>query len=348
MEHTVSLAIEKERQGPAYQNYLEVRDAVLEMIAHEPHTAFAEPSAYWQEELMGFEYMLDASPLLIKNLRHHCYHLTGVRDWEYRQHHVYHTAKFKERLEKLRSQDSRGVCVPESPALGGFGYTIDGALYNGDTIRFYDALLALDRAHGLDQFRQPGGRKIVAEIGAGWGGFAYQFKTLFPDTTYIVVDFPSTILFSGTYLKTVFPDARTLFLNGSVGSIAHPEQYDFIFVPHYVWTSLEFARPDLLVNLASFQEMKAAQMDQYVEKAKDWGIPLMYSVNHERNFGNLELGTVSEVLGRHYTLQEIGVPQEVSRYLNVRNAYREVIHALKTLLGRPTKISKPHLLGVLK
>lgn len=348
MQNELSLAIEKERQGPAYQNYLEVRDAVLEMIAHEPHTAFAEPSAYWQEELAGFEYMLDASPLLIKNLRHHCYHLTGVRDWEYRQHHVYHTAKFKEHLEKLRSQDSHVVCVPESPALGGFGYIIDGALYNADTIRFYDALLALDRAHGLDHFRQPDGQKIVAEVGAGWGGFAYQFKTLFPQTTYIVVDFPSTILFSGTYLKTVFPNARTLFLNGSTGSIAHPEQYDFIFVPHYLWTSLQFKRPDLIVNLASFQEMKTAQMDQYVEKARDWGIPLIYSVNHERNFGNLELGAVSEVLGRHYVLREVGILEKESRHLNVRKAYLELKHAIKTLLGRPTKVSKPHFLGVLK
>jgi hypothetical protein len=238
--------------------------------------------------------------------------------------------------------------VPESPALGGFGYTIDGALYNGDTIRFYDALLALDRAHGLAQFKQSDERKIVAEIGAGWGGFAYQFKTLFPQTTYIVVDLPSTILFSGTYLKTVFPDAHMLFLTGETGSIAHPEQYDFIFVPHYAWTSLEFRRPDLVVNLASFQEMKTAQMDQYIEKAKDWGIPLMYSVNHERNFGNFELRAVSEVLGRHYALREIGIPHKASRYLNVHKAYREFTHAVKTLLGRPTKISKQHLLGVLK
>ena len=35
------------------------------------------PSSYWQEELANFEYMLDASPLIIEKLRHHTHHITG-------------------------------------------------------------------------------------------------------------------------------------------------------------------------------------------------------------------------------------------------------------------------------
>ena len=59
----------------------------------------------------------------------------------------------------------------------------------------------------LDEIRAPG-RKLVWEIGAGWGGFAYQFKTLFPDVTYVIVDLPELFLFSATYLMTLFPEAK--------------------------------------------------------------------------------------------------------------------------------------------
>ena len=339
--------IEKAKQLPGYKNYLETRDAVFQMMENEPKNTFAEPSKYWQEELSGFLYMLDASSLIIKNLRQHCYHLTGIKDWEYRQHHTYHTAHFEQKLKQLQLRDRSGVLVPESPALGGFGHSVGGALYNGDTLRFYDAMLGLDCVGGLEQFRQIEGRKIVAEIGAGWGGFAYQFKTLFPHTSYIIVDFPSTILFSGTYLKTVFPNARVLFLTGSGQSVADPLQYDFIFAPHYAWPSLRFRRPDLLVNLASFQEMRTEQMDEYIRKARDWKIPYIYSVNHERNFSNPEMDAVSGILGKYYALQEVHATSPEHVLPRVQNIYKELKAMVKIMFGRQTKKSKRHLLGTL-
>jgi hypothetical protein len=40
------------------------------------------------------------------------------------------------------------------------------------------------------------------------GGFRYQVKILFPNTTYVIVDLPMMMLFSATYLKMAFPDAN--------------------------------------------------------------------------------------------------------------------------------------------
>ena len=332
------LEIEKATHAVEYKHYCEARKAVFTMVENEPESTFSEPSRYWQEELAGFEYMLDASPLLIKKLRHHCYHLTGVRDWEYRTHHAYHTARFEDSLKRLQKEDINGVLVPESPKLGGFGYTISGALYNNDTLRFYDAMLSLDRAGGLDRFRNSKERRVVAEVGAGWGGFAYQFKTLFPNTAYIVVDFPSTILFSATYLKTVFPHARTLFITDVAGCGASVEEYDFVFVPHYLWLSLSFKHPDLLINLASFQEMKTKQMEEYIQKAREWGISSVFSVNHERNFSNPEMEKVSVVLKKYYPVREVGMPRVESVYPKLWGAYQELKNALRVFLGRAKKI----------
>src|SRR5436190_22762593 len=70
------------RESPAFSNYVEARRHVLAML----DAADDDPGAseYWREELAGFEYLLDASPLLIDKLRHHSYHVTGLRPYDYR------------------------------------------------------------------------------------------------------------------------------------------------------------------------------------------------------------------------------------------------------------------------
>ena len=53
------------RASPGFQNYLYVRERVFEMRAQVDADPNYTPSAYWKEELANFEYMLDASPLII-------------------------------------------------------------------------------------------------------------------------------------------------------------------------------------------------------------------------------------------------------------------------------------------
>ena len=81
-----------------------------------------EPSAYWQQEVEGFDYMFDASPLVIGKLREHEYHLTGLRSYEYRRHHADYARRFASKLRRLREVDPGNLFVPESEALGGFGH----------------------------------------------------------------------------------------------------------------------------------------------------------------------------------------------------------------------------------
>ena len=288
-----------------YQNYLRARQEVLKM----QDNALREEkgaSTYWEEELAGFGYMLDASPLIIEKLRHHCYHITGLYEYTYRKHHAHAAKPFAAKLALLKKEDRNNLFVPESPILGGYGYDLNGALCNLDTLKFYECLIAMDRAGFLNGFRGEGAQKIVAEIGTGWGGFAYQFKTLFPHTTYILVDFPQSFLFSATYLLTAFPRARALFASNGIESFAQKDisAYDFIFIPHYGWEHLQFKRPDLLINTVSFQEMTTQQVDAYMRKAAHWGIPMVYSMNRERSRHNKELTSVSEVLRKYYNLEE--------------------------------------------
>ena len=101
------------RAGPAFRNYSYARDRVLEMRAQVAAAPEYRPSAYWEEELSAFEYMLDASPLVIEKLRQHTHWITGLRAYDYRSQKTRARAKFEEKLRALVAVGPPELIVPE-------------------------------------------------------------------------------------------------------------------------------------------------------------------------------------------------------------------------------------------
>mgnify|MGYP001595893504 CR=1 FL=1 len=295
-------------EDQAYKNYLEARDAALKMLEAGSRVD-AKASAYYEDEMRGLEYMLDASPLIIKNLRHHCHHITGVKEYEYREHHRARALQFQKKLGDLKKCDGRGLFVQESEILGGFGFKFDGQLYNSDTLKYYECMLAMEKGGLLNIFRGMNAPRSLLEIGAGWGGLAYQFKKVFPKATYIIVDLPQSIIFSATYLKTAFPDAAIFISDGSARDWKNFNiyDYDFVFLPYYLWAGFDFKSPDLVINTIGFQEMSTKQIIDYVSKTKEWGTPYIYSFNRDRSPYNYELSTVSEVMKNFAEVSQIKI-----------------------------------------
>lgn len=302
--------IEGLRESPEYVAYRRVLTRVFELRDLEADGPAGRPSEYWREELANFDYMLDASPLIIRKLRHHTFHVTGLRLYDYRTHKDEAKRRFAAKLDALvAAAGSRDLLVPESPILGGFGYEIDARLYNVDTLKYFEALIALDRGGALAGLRASGERRLVWEIGAGWGGFAYQMRTLFPRTTYVIVDFPELFLFSAVYLMTAFPDA-TVRIYGDVPEaelFRGWEGLDFVFLPASRLGALRPPRLDLTVNLVSFQEMTTEQVRAYVRKAHELASPWLYSLNRDRSLYNRELTSVRSVIGELYEPEEVRV-----------------------------------------
>ena len=306
------------RATPEFRAYLRARDAVLQIKTRSPEglrhidgvrqeISPADPSTYWAEELGNIDYLIDASPLIIRKLRHHAFHITGIRPYDYRDRGENRRALFEARLSALRGFATDQLLVPEAEALGGFGYQIDGRLFNLDTLKFYEVLAGMQRGGILDTIQQAA-RPVVCEIGAGWGGFAYQFKTLFPDTRYVIIDFPELFLFSATYLTVLFPQANVHFC----GTAATPdlrgcEDADFVFVPHTMAPLVSALPLDLTVNMVSFQEMTDDQVRRYAAVVADAGCPLLYSLNRDRSQYNTELVSVSQALESRYQLTEVPV-----------------------------------------
>jgi hypothetical protein len=292
--------------GSAYRNYLTVRDRVLEMLDRSPASGIDRPSGYWREELAGFEYMLDASPLIIDKLRHHTYHLTGLKVYDYRTGKDEYERQLREKLDTLLEVGREELFVPEPAELGGFGFRYGDGLFNLDTLKFFEAMIALDRGALLTPLRTGAERHVAWEIGAGWGGLAYTFKTLCPNTSYLIVDLPQVFLFSAVYLMTVMPDARFAFHGDGPLTSLVPDR-DFVFVPHWALDELELPRLDLTLNMVSFQEMTTAQVEAYVDVAWRLGSQYLYSLNRDRSHYNTELSSVRQIIERRFRIHEIPV-----------------------------------------
>ena len=297
------------RRSPAYRNYETVRRRVFEMRTREAQLPHYQPSAYWKEELENFEYMLDASPLIIDKLRHHSLHITGIRVYEYRSNRDRFRTQFLEKVAALKRISPLGLMVPESRLLGGYGFEVEGELFNIDTLKFWEVLIALERGAVLDEFRNNSERRLVWEIGAGWGGFPYQFKTLCPNVTYVITDFPELFLYSATYLMTLFPAARVAFWGEAPTAdlLARWQEYVFIFMPNTALDELTPPRVDLAVNMVSFQEMTQDQVTTYVRHAHDVNARFLYSLNKEKSTYNRELESVSAIIERYYWPRKIDV-----------------------------------------
>jgi putative sugar O-methyltransferase len=301
--------LEALRAAPGFRNYQVVRERVLDMRARVDADPHYVPSAYWKEELANFEYMLDASPLIIDKLRHHSFHITGLKLHDYRSGQSRKRERFAAKLQALLGQGRPELFVPEAETLGGYGYRIDGHLVNLDTLKFFEVFLALDKGAVLDEFREGRERKLVWEVGAGWGGFPYQFKTLCPNTTYLISDFPELFLFSATYLMTLFPGARVRFWGEEPADriFANWRDYDFIFTPNTALADLSPDQLDLVVNMVSFQEMTSAQVTLYVARAHELGARFLYSLNRERSGMNDELDSVTRIVSEYFWPREVSL-----------------------------------------
>lgn len=343
-------------ESTEYKNYLYVRERVIKMkqLGVSRYEGTNRPSDYWQEELANFDYMIDASPLIIRRLRHHCYHLTGLRVYEYRTNQHARKLAFEAKLRALKAKDKNNLLIAESRILGGFGFEIDGQLYNIDTLKFYETLIALDRAGVLDRFRRGIERALVWEIGAGWGGFAYQFKSLCPNICYLIMDFPEVFLFSTVYLKTTFPEARIRMY----GDVPHEKtlenwrNYDFIFVPNTFLDGMNPDKIDLAINMVSFQEMTSDQIDKYVGKMSELRCPNLYSLNREKSPYNVQLTSVSSIIAQYYEISEVKVLDvSYTQMLNgsptiARTLLKVEQKILRKILGRSLHLYR-HLIGKL-
>jgi hypothetical protein len=151
--------------------------------------------------------------------------------------------------------------------------------------------------------RRTSQRRMVWEIGGGWGGFAYQFKTICPNVTYVMTGIPDQFLVSAVYLRALFPTACCRFYDASSPDDmwSRWENADFIFAPESALPSLRPPRIDLTVDIMALMVMNEDRVNAHVQRAFDFGSPYFYSLQPRAAAGEDAAGVWRALERRYWT-----------------------------------------------
>jgi hypothetical protein len=110
---------------------------------------------------------------------------------------------------------------------------------------------------------------IVGDLGAGWGRLGHVLLQVNPRARYVIFDIPESLLISSLYLPQMLPGASCSSYRETRGVSSFTRE---MLMSKALWflASQDLARlpangVDLMVNVASFQEMEAPQVNRYLE-----------------------------------------------------------------------------------
>ena len=151
-------------------------------------------------------------------------------------------------------------------------------------------------------------------MGGGWGGFAFQFKTLCPNVTYVITGLPECLLVSAVYLMTAFPDARCRLHRTGSDIAGDWEQADFIFAPEDALDELNLPRVDAMLDVMALRHMSEARVSRHVERGFDLGARYVFSQLPGPCFPD-PLPAVWRAIERRYWLHQVPPRLEATAFL---------------------------------
>jgi putative sugar O-methyltransferase len=167
-----------------------------------------------------------------------------------------------------------------APVIGNpYGYFIGDKFINmgADYQHYYATVIG-------DLLCKKSGRKVVAEIGGGFGGMAYYLIRDSKDTTYVDFDLPENLALTSYYLLKAFPEKKFLLYGEGLFDSAALAQYDIILMPSFELDKLPDETCDLMFNSYSLAEMSPKTINHYVLKSagliKNGG--WFFHVNHTK------------------------------------------------------------------
>ena len=286
------------------------------------------PSKYWQYFSARTKYLLDLSEESLVNIRYHTYHLTT----DLYQRYALGNPDTLLQTGALNWETWLGLTEPDNGI--GFTYIHDGKAYKIST-DLINTNRNIRRMVGYGALQFVGTQQIVeiVEIGAGYGGLAYQLIKWLGKRVrirYYIVDLPEILLFSAVYFKVNMPEARLYIYNPDEPMPSGFNDYDVVLIPNYKVDILKTSSNiKLIINIAAFQEMTLKQVRDYLELAKvilaDDGC--LYSWNMDRNPANSEPDlNVLEMLLHYFDVTHIDIAQTKKR--NLREQTVKVLKAI--------------------
>ena len=190
------------------------------------------------------------------------------------------------------------------------GLVWDGHHINPDVARYQGCLANLHHSGVLGELVASPSQVHVVEIGGGFGGLAEGLFSVLPEQswTYVIVDLAEMLIFAGAHIMTHCPDVEVYVCESAddlerIGEL--PPGRRLVLVPTSLDASLSrLPEIDLIVAMASFQEMGRAEIETYLAELAQRCAGYMYSDNTEGHPDNDELQEtpLSALLEQHWTL----------------------------------------------
>ncbi len=161
--------------------------------------------------------------------------------------------------ENLFDINPEELAVP--PVGNPWGYYINNVMIAPKALRYN--VLANQVTEITRDIKDP----VIAEIGAGYGGFAYYLLRDKKKVTYVNFDLPEVLMIASYYLKRTLPH-RKIFLYNSVLDFDSNilEEYDVILMPNWMLPLLPANSVDLFLNTFSLSEMSFATITEYMKQ----------------------------------------------------------------------------------
>ena len=143
---------------------------------------------------------------------------------------------------------------------------------------------------------------VIAELGAGYGNFAYYILKHQKGYCYIDFDLPETLCLAAYYLMMTWPDKKVLLYGEEDYSESSHARFDLIFMPSFEIEKIGTNTVDLFINKNSLGEMtkeSAINYFKYISQSSNY----IFHMNHDV-FPNVYSDGESSLLGYEYPIPE--------------------------------------------
>jgi len=314
----------------------------------------AEPSQYWSDFCSFFDYMLGLSEDSYAKLRLHTYHLTGDN---YQNYYYGDKEKFLATSNlKLLTEGLPAKYILNEPEGGiGFKYE-DGRFISRDILRFQQTISTFYRYKVMPEQAGKGHpKRVVVEVGGGYGGLIHHLSKIYQDTVYVLIDLPETSLFAAAYLSLLNPERKVyVYDKKDFQKILKPDRlkdFDFVILPNYILDSLSELRFDLAINQSSFQEMTTKQVVKYLDFIQKTLTGSLYSLNRDHQPRNKELPNLTDLLKERFDMVEVmdwkwnRDVDKKERRKSIKLWFKYILRIAATFLGflpKPGKAQLPY------
>lgn len=127
-------------------------------------------------------------------------------------------------------------------------------------------------------------KRVIIELGGGFGGMAYYFNRDSKNKVYVDIDLPENLALASFYLIHTLPEKKVFLYGEDELTTETFKNFDIILLPNFAVKNIPTNSTDLVFNSYSLAEMTESAIKVYVSELSRALKPTgyFYHVNHTR------------------------------------------------------------------